>query len=374
MPDPTPAYLSLMANRQPITASGATRTRYQAVPHYTEGLYDLGRDSYAWLVPNGSWGESNAGLIVGDGASLLVDTLWDLPYTRAMLTALEPLLRGAPLRTVVNTHADGDHFWGNLLVSQADIITSEASYREMLVTQPRTMLLLGNVGRALSLLHLFGAAKVGHWFQQMVRPYDFAGVVHFPAKRTFSGELALDVGGRGVHLIEVGPAHTQGDLMVHVPDARLLYAADILFIGSTPVMWAGPVENWLAALDHILALDVDLIVPGHGPLTDKEGVRLVKGYWEYVQKEVTERYQAGLSPRAAARDILLAPDYARQPFADWDSPERLLTSTHTLYRHLQGRTDHPKPPELLNIMRRQALLAHERPHAAPTIMRRRGQA
>ncbi|MCA9941815.1 MAG: hypothetical protein KC418_24420, partial [Anaerolineales bacterium] len=85
MPDPTPAYLSLMANRQPITASGATRTRYQAVPHYTEGLYDLGRDSYAWLVPNGSWGESNAGLIVGDGASLLVDTLWDLPYTRAML-------------------------------------------------------------------------------------------------------------------------------------------------------------------------------------------------------------------------------------------------------------------------------------------------
>ncbi|MCA9941816.1 MAG: hypothetical protein KC418_24425, partial [Anaerolineales bacterium] len=82
---------------------------------------------------------------------------------------------------VVNTHADGDHFWGNLLVSQADIITSEASYREMLVTQPRTMLLLGNVGRALSLLRLFGAAKVGHWFQQMVRPYDFAGVVHFPA-------------------------------------------------------------------------------------------------------------------------------------------------------------------------------------------------
>ncbi|GAB4153322.1 MAG: hypothetical protein Fur0021_18950 [Candidatus Promineifilaceae bacterium] len=369
----TAAILFLMRDRAPLAATGAKLTRYREPPLYAEGLYNLGHNAYAWLTPNGSWGESNAGLIVGAGASLLVDTLWDLPYTRAMLSAMQPLLRAAPLQTVVNTHADGDHFWGNLLVSQADIITSAASYKEMLVTQPRTMLLLGKVGKALSLFHLFGAAKVGHWFQNLVKPYDFAGVVHLPAKRTFSGELTLDVGGRAVHLIEVGPAHTQGDLIVYVPDARLLYAADVLFIGSTPVMWAGPLVNWLAALDRILALDVDLIVPGHGPLADKNGVRLVKAYWEYVQTGVTERFQAGLSAAAAARDLVLSPEYARQPFADWDSPERIMTNAHTLYRHLQGRADHPKPPELLNIMRQQALLAHELPHASPAIMRRGGQ-
>ncbi len=362
--------LSLMTNRAPLAATGAARTRYQETPLYAEGLYDLGHNAYAWLTPNGSWGESNAGIIIGAGASLLVDTLWDLPYTRAMLAAMTPLLQNAPLQTVVNTHADGDHFWGNLLVSQADIITSAASYREMLVTQPRTMLLLGKVGKALSLFHLFGAAKVGHWFQNMVRPYDFAGVVPVPAKRAFSGELTLDVGGRAVHLLEVGPAHTQGDLIVYVPDARLLYAADVLFIGSTPVMWAGPLANWLTALDKILALDVDLIVPGHGPLTDKNGVRLVQAYWEYVQTGITERFQAGLSAAAAARDLVLSPEYAQQPFAGWDSPERIMTNAHTLYRHLQGRTDHPKPPELLNIMRQQALLAHQLPHASPAIMRR----
>jgi len=44
-------------------------------------------------------------------------------------------------------------------------------------------------------------------------------------------------------------------------------------------MWAGPVENWLAALDQILEMDVETIIPGHGPITDKNGVQQVKAYW-----------------------------------------------------------------------------------------------
>ena len=101
----------------PMTSTGAERTRYGEIPKYAEGLYDLGHELYAWLVPNGSWGESNAGLIVGAGQSLLVDTLWDVKYTRSMLDAMQPLLESDPLTYVVNTHADGDHFWGNQLVA-----------------------------------------------------------------------------------------------------------------------------------------------------------------------------------------------------------------------------------------------------------------
>lgn len=360
-----------MQNWQCITPTGAKRTRFGEIPKYDEGLYDLGNRLYAWLAPNGSWGESNAGLIVGDGQSLLVDTLWDIKYTRAMLDAMQPLIDPAPLKYVVNTHADGDHWWGNQLVSHAEIITSQASYEEMLVLKPQSMITLGRVGMLLSALRLFGADKVGSWFQNMVTPYDFQEVTPTPATRTFEGGFTLDVGGRQVQLLEAGPAHTPGELMVYVPDAKTLYSGDILFIGSTPVIWAGPVENWIAALDRILNMDVQVIIPGHGPVTDKAGVRTVKAYWEYTVARVRQCFEAGMSAKGAAYDVVLSDDYAQQPFADWNSPERMMTNTHTIYRHLGGRTNHPQVPELLNILRKQALLAHALPAVQPAVMRLR---
>ena len=101
------------------------------------------------------------------------------------------------------------------------------------------------------------------------------------------------------------------------------------------------------------------------------GVKVVKSYWTYVQREVQARFEANLSARDAAHDIVLNAEYAKQPFADWNSPERMMTNVHTMYRHLQGRADHPKVPELVNIMRKQALLAHTLPDAQPAVTRRR---
>lgn len=363
--------MSTMNQWSCIAASGVERTRFNETPNYTEGLYELNKQLYAWMVPNGSWGEANAGLIVGDGASLLVDTLWDVKYTRAMLDAMGALTAVSPIQTVVNTHADGDHFWGNQLLPNAEIITSQASYDEMLTVRPQSMLLLGRVGKLLRTLRLFGMDKVGHWFQNMGKPYDFAEVIHTPATRRFAGEVTLDVGGREVQLIEVGPAHTHGDLMVYVPDAKTLFSADILFIESTPVMWAGPLENWLAALDKILSMDVETIVPGHGPITNKDGVRQVQAYWEYASAQLRRRFDAGMSAQAAAQDVVLDAAYAQQPFANWNSPERMMTNAHTMFRHWQGDTTSSTVPQLLNILRKQALLAHQLPHAQPAVMRKR---
>ncbi len=354
-----------------VVETGATSTRYDENPRYKEGLYELRDDIFAWMVPNGSWGESNAGLVVGKGESLLVDTLWDVPKTQKMLDAMAAYLKDAPLRQVVNTHADGDHYWGNELVTEAEIITSVASFEEMKKQKPRSMLLLRRIGKILSVLPFFGDAQVGHWFQAMSAPYDFEGVTPTPATCTFEEYHVLDVGGREVQLFEVGPAHTQGDLIVYVPDAKLLFSGDILFLGSTPVMWAGPLDNWFSALDKILEMDVETIVPGHGPVTDKEGVKGVQAYWEYVGKEVQTRYHAGMKASEAAKEIVLSKEFQSKPFAMWNSPERIMVSAHTLYRHLEGRTDSPGIPELLRIMYRQAKLAHELPHAQPAVMRKK---
>lgn len=353
-----------------VFSTGTTHTRFGEVPHYAEGLYDLGKGIYAWMVPNGSWGEANSGLVVGKDGSLLIDTLWDMTYTRHMLYAINSLTAQAPIECVVNTHADGDHFWGNALVDDLRTIASKAALKEMAHTKPKHMVFFQTVGRFFSLAPTKNARDVGHWFRAMCAPYNFKDVVHTPAKESFSGELKLNISGREVELIEVGPAHTAGDVMVHIPDAKTLFTADILFINSTPVMWAGPVENWIKALDKILYMDVDIIVPGHGPITQKSGVQLVKDYWIYVSREARRHFDAGLSATQAAHEIVMSQNFSRQVFASWDSPERVMTNCHVLFRHFNNNTKPLKPIEKVNILRHQAILAHALPNASPKSMRR----
>ncbi len=99
---------------------------------YTKGLHDLGNAVYAYLQPDGSWGWSNAGIVTDGDASLLVDTLFDLKLTQEMLdTMRKSIAAAAKIDTVVNTHANGDHCYGNQLVADANIIASVRTAEEM---------------------------------------------------------------------------------------------------------------------------------------------------------------------------------------------------------------------------------------------------
>jgi len=106
---------------------------------YTKGLHDLGNGCLAYLQPDGSWGWSNAGLIVDGSENLLVDTLFDLKLTRQMLNEMRDKVPSArKIKTLVNTHANGDHTFGNQLVVGADIITTEQTAKEMLEHPPNS--------------------------------------------------------------------------------------------------------------------------------------------------------------------------------------------------------------------------------------------
>ncbi len=311
---------------------------------YARGLAEIGDGLFAWLQPDGGWGWSNAGLIVGgtpgDGAAALVDTLFDTALTAEMLGAMERAtgFGAATIGQVVNTHANGDHTHGNHLLTNAEIIASEASAREMEAFSPALLAQMKAAGAAGQL----GIA--GTYFAEIFAPFDFAGVEERPPTRTFCGHDRLDVAGRAVDLIEVGPAHTAGDVLVHVPQAKTVFTGDILFIEGTPIMWAGPASNWIAACDRIIAMDVDTIVPGHGPITDKAGVREVADYLSYIHRETRARYDAGLSAEAAARDIGLG------RYASWRDAERIAVNVDTLYREFAGVTAPPDVVRLFGLM------------------------
>jgi glyoxylase-like metal-dependent hydrolase (beta-lactamase superfamily II) len=286
------------------------------------------------LQPDGGWGWSNAGLVVSGESSLLIDTLFDLRLTREMLAAMRALTERRPIRQVLNTHGNGDHCYGNQLVpEQAEIVATEGAVQDMRDVPAALMHALTTVELEDENLRAFDRHAFG--------PFDFGGIEMRLPTRTFSGSLSLDVGGRRVELLELGPAHTRGDVIAFVPDARAVFTGDILFVGGTPIMWAGPVSNWLAACEHIEQLDVDVVVPGHGPVTDKDGPRQVRRYLEYVREQAAERHRAGMSAEEAALDIDLG------PYADWGDRERIVVNVDSIYAELDPGHDRAPAPELL---------------------------
>jgi glyoxylase-like metal-dependent hydrolase (beta-lactamase superfamily II) len=291
--------------------------------NYTKGLHDLGNSVYAYLQPDGSWGWSNAGLVVDGDSSLLVDTLFDLTLTQTMLDAMRAATpAAASIDLLINTHANGDHCYGNELVRGAEIIASKAAAEEMHENRPERL--------AQMLKAAPNMGELGEYLTEILGSFTFDGITVTLPTRTFEKRLDIKVGDKEVSLIEVGPAHTKGDVLVYVPGDRTIFTGDILFIDGTPVLWAGPIANWIKACDLMLAMDVETIVPGHGPITDTHGVEVVKGYLQYIQAEARKRYDAGMSAVEAANDIALS-DYA-----SWEDAERIVVNVNTLYREFSG--------------------------------------
>ncbi len=231
-------------------------------------LTELATDVYACLQPDHGLGWSNSGLINRDGG-VVVDTFWDLPRTRAMMEQYARVWK-RPARRVVNTHHNGDHCWGNQLFTGAEIIGHRLCAAGFGKEQPKLMQALkrqgGSSDPALAAL------------ARELDSYDFTGIELTPPTTLFDERLDLELDGLRVELLYVGPAHTAGDVIAHLPDQRIVFTGDVLFRLCTPIGWEGTFAKWTAALDRIIALDPAVIVPGHGPLCGVEGPREMKAY------------------------------------------------------------------------------------------------
>ncbi|HME02948.1 MAG TPA: MBL fold metallo-hydrolase [Solirubrobacteraceae bacterium] len=293
------------------------------MPTYSKGLQEVGDGLYAYMQPDGGWGWSNAGLVVEGESTLLIDTLFDLKLTEEMLAAMRRAVPAAArIETVLNTHANGDHCYGNQLLRDARIVASGPTAAEMEELPATTMAAL--VAQAPNL------GEVGEFFLRCFGAFDFEGIEAVLPTDTFRGELALHVGSREVRLIEVGPAHTRGDTLALLGAERVLFSGDILFHGAHPIAWAGPISNWIDACERILAMDVEVIVPGHGPLASKPAVAELKAYFEYLYEQARIRHEQGMTPLEAARSIEL------DRWALWGERERLVVNVATIYRELDG--------------------------------------
>jgi len=153
----------------------AERSLHGEPVRFARGFQRVGEGTWAWLQPNGGLGESNAGLVASGEHVMLIDTLWDLALTRRMLTEARELAAAAP-ETVVNTHSDGDHIWGNQLLAGARIVSTATARQLMTLDTPRDLRRLKRLGRVLRPLG------------REMAPFDWSDVELTLPSETFEGE------------------------------------------------------------------------------------------------------------------------------------------------------------------------------------------
>jgi len=290
-------------------------------PAFETGLAPLADGVFAYLQPDGGLGLSNAGLVGRSGDALIVDTLFDLGHTRRMLDAIARRVPGT-IGRVVNTHHNGDHCWGNQLLPGAEIIGHRRCAELMRSLPPEALQRLKDAPDTIP------AARA---LREGLERFDFRGIEITPPTTFVPDEgLQLEVAGIPMELLYVGPAHTAGDVIVHLPDRGVVFTGDVIFRNCAPIGWEGTFARWTLALERIAALGAPTIVPGHGPVCGPEAALELRDYLVYVRAESERHFHAGASVAEAASRIDLG------PYAAWLESERIVFSVDRAYRELRG--------------------------------------
>ena len=269
-------------------------------------VHKIGPDLYAYISDNDS--SANSTFLVSDQGILVVDTGLNAQEGRRLLDEVRKI-SSAPVRWIVNTHYHPDHRGGNIVVGPNAIVISTLETR-------------------LATLHM-QAAQAEETGQKPPAEYGLNETFRFTRGPT------LYVGGHEVQIYHPGSAHTRGDAVVYFPDQHAIATGDLFLTNSCPAMDDGDMENWIKALDQILALPVEHIVPGHFELATKTELQRFRNYLADLRDQVQRMYGNGLSIEQVKRGLALRQykDFRQYPkykatFAD---------NAETYYKQLRDR-------------------------------------
>ncbi len=259
------------------------------------GVYVIS-DNRVPLVPN-------VGIVVGQRAALVIDTGVGLRNGAYVLKRAQELTGTLPIYLAVTQLDPGHGFGAQAFVDTATIVYSGSQRRRLRVNAP-----------AYADTFLRFGPEVATQFE---------GLKLVESDLTYSGHLEIDLGGTVAMLHDWGVAHTADDQTVLIDD-RVLFGGDLFQTRMFPILPFVPPfdthfdgDNWISALDHLIALNVPVVVPGHGEVTDTAQIREVRDNLIYVRDESRRLHADGLSiDEAAAR--IEAYSIARWP--TWETP------------------------------------------------------
>jgi len=301
-------------------------------------LVTVAEGVHAWI---GAGGDSNAGAIETPEGLLIVDTQ-QYPRLGRQLREAALARTGQPLRLVINTHCHLDHTHGNVVFADVPILAHEQTLAAMnACLGPRSGETWSVTDFDAKLRFLFGqnvlelvagddAAQ--RWFAGRIALADYETVVIRPPDETFAGDFAFHLPDDTVRLHYFGPAHCDGDIVVHLERRKVAFLGDLLFHGRFPWLGDCDLDGLIAALGRVLALDVAVIVPGHGPPATLADVARFRDMLAELRAAVASAIKAGASEEAAVAEDSL-PQYAGvQRYQEW-----MPLDVKAAYRYLHGR-------------------------------------
>jgi len=233
----------------------------------------------------------NSTVIIGDKGVVLVDPGGTHEVGMHVAKAVRRIT-SKPVTHVVNTHPHGDHYLGNSAFAGASIISAEKCRKAVIETGYEWVALMEEL--------------VGRKFPD-TKPIP-ADVVYKEGSRT-----KKTIHGVPVVLWVPKGSHTVGDLLVYLPQDKVLVTGDVLVNGTVPVMQDGNIKNWIATLDEVQQFDATTLVPGHGDLMTMSDVKPLQRGIVRFYAGVKAGYDKGLGEGETRKTLDLA---------DWEKLER----------------------------------------------------
>jgi len=131
---------------------------------------------------------------------------------------------------------------------------------------------------------------------------------------TFKEGCAIYGKDNSVQLRAFSKAHTNGDVILYVPEEKVLFAGDLLFSRSDPWLGSGDPEGWISVNEKLMAMDFKICVPGHGQLASKEEFTLENKYIKELLELVKKQLESGEDPTQIKRE-----DFSKE-LQSWKSP------------------------------------------------------
>lgn len=267
---------------------------------------------------------ANALVVVGERGVLVVDTHASTAAAETLICEIERRT-DLPVSYVVNTHWHGDHVQGNDAYARAfegveivghvstplDVETrTVAAVRREIEDLPasienRRRWLETGRGPDGEALDEEDREQVAYSLRLRSRQLEGLRALELvPPNRTFQDSLTLDLGGRQVRLLHAGPAHTTGDVVVWLPEDRILAAGDVL---ESTLPYFGEDSDpagWVGALDRLAALEPEVVLPSHGePNRDGRLLETVRAMLGSLVEQVREGIEEGRSMEQVQEEI-----------------------------------------------------------------------
>jgi glyoxylase-like metal-dependent hydrolase (beta-lactamase superfamily II) len=300
-------------------------------------LLAIAKGVHAWI---GAGGDSNAGAIETPRGMLVIDTQQYPRLARQFRETLQTST-GKPVQSVVNTHCHLDHTAGNIVFADVPIVAHEktlaamqknlgektAGHWEVADYPTKIRMLFGQ--NFFELVPENDPAQC--WFRQRIGLPDYDKLRIVPPSETFADHFTYHLPDEIVHLHYWGPAHCDGDVIVFVQKSKVVFLGDLLFHGRFPWLGDCDLNGWIDRLATVLALDVDVVIPGHGAPTTLKQVAEFREMLMALRSAVNDAIKSNFSEEATVEAVSL-PQYSQIPrYNDW-----MPMNVRAVYKHLRG--------------------------------------